>query len=95
MSARNEENLFSKCSVFLFGNFPAPGPPRSDIEYLLSQGGAEVTSKLETFLQWVDAYSTPTATEANAEVTTVGGSSSNKKTKKRHRYLVLLDTVAH
>jgi hypothetical protein len=41
--------LFSEFYVLLNGQFPSPGPPRSQLEELLRLGGGTVTSSLDVF----------------------------------------------
>ena len=41
--------LFGGYSVLLQGQFPAPGPPRSDLQYLLARGSATIYASAEAF----------------------------------------------
>lgn len=43
--------LFGDYIVLLYGQFPTPGPPRSDIHYLLVRGGATVCASVKDFLR--------------------------------------------
>lgn len=48
-------DLFANCVVLLHGQFPTPGPPRSEIQFLLVRGGATVSASVEDFVQCVAA----------------------------------------
>lgn len=54
ISVQGVSPLFGGACVLLFGQYPTPGPPRSDIEELLVQGGARVFISLERFLAHID-----------------------------------------
>jgi hypothetical protein len=50
-----KQHLFSGCISMLYGQFPTPGPPRSDLEYLLRRGAGRVCPSLLDFLSTVAA----------------------------------------
>lgn len=48
--------LFQNFHMLLFGGFPLPGPQRTDIQALCTQGGSYATEHIDQFLQTFIAY---------------------------------------
>lgn len=57
--------------MLLYGQYPTPGPPRSDIEELLGQGGARVFVSFEKFMTHI------TSAAAEGENKSAGNTSSS------------------
>jgi hypothetical protein len=75
-----QHNLFSGCISMLYGQFPTPGPPRSDLEYLLRRGGAgRVCPSLLDFLCTVAASQHGRSLPAAETAVNLTGTSSSSR----------------